>query len=96
MYGFESVEKHKTRMGGVALFIGENITYFGRNDLAPFDEDIESVIEIGTDRLNFRRDITQVSNIGTCYRYLSFNEKRSVAFVRIAQENDFCKLFGSS
>ena len=95
--GYKSVEKHRSGIGGgVALFIRDNLTFSKRNDLAHFDEDIESVyIEIGKDQLHSNRDIV----IGVIYRppnrdIVSFNDKLSITLDRIKRENKLCYLLG--
>ena len=91
--GYNTVERHRTRTGGgVALFIRDNFNFSKRNDLAHFDEDIESVyIEIGKDQLHTSRDII----IGVIYRppnrdIASFNDKLCIALERIKKENKLC------
>ena len=95
--GYKSVEKHRSGMGGgVALFMRDNLTFTERNDLAHFDEDIESVyIEIGKDQLHSNRDIV----IGVIYRppnrdIVSFNDKLCITLDRIKRENKLCYLLG--
>ena len=97
MNGYNTVERHRTKTGGgVALFIRDDLNFSKRNDLAQFDEDIESVyIEIGKDQLHTSRDII----IGVIYwppnrDIAAFNYKLCIAIERIKKDNKLCYLLG--
>ena len=82
--------------GGVPLFIRDYLIFFERNDLAYFDEDIESVyFEMGKDQFHSRRDIvSDVMYLPHNKDIVLFNDKLSIVFDSIKKKTSYATHWG--
>ena len=97
LQGYNFVEQHRSSLGGgVALCVMKHLNYIERPDLAPYDNDIESVfIEVNKDKLHLETNIV----IGVLYRPLgndirTFNEKLESILQKIRRENKISYILG--